>query len=226
MKRSVTALVMLVLAGCDASEGDPSGSGGSAGAMQTTGGTSGASGSGSGGASGASGAGAGGAGGAGAGGMMDDELFTDSTVPDCTTGPWWKLTGTIGSEQIMLDGSADISSNIEPGKLYVLGLEPGGGITVGDTYHPLILNWEGSVMERGTSRALTGTRFLIPGGDPAMPSGYCIKSGDIGPTTDMPSVLFKFRVTAVQRYENGACTGAEQPASLAGCMIRNNDYLP
>jgi hypothetical protein len=199
---------MLAIAGCGGSDSEPSGAGGAAGTMQVTGG------SGSGGNAGVSGA------------VAEPELFSDPNVPDCLQGPSWQLTGTIGSEQIMLDDGAGITSNIEPGSLYVLGLEPGGGITVGDSYHPLILTWDGSVMERGTSRPLTGKRFLIPGGDPAMPSGYCIVTGDIGPTTYSPNVLFKFRIGSVQRYESGACAGEVLPASLAGCMLRYNEYLP
>jgi len=214
------ALITSALAACG--ESDEGGSGGAAGAMQL-GGEGGASG-----AAGVSGGGAGGTGGA-SGSTAQDELFTDPSVPDCLDdGPSWELTGTIGSETVRLDDSnGDISSSIEPGRLYVLGIEPGGGITVGDTYDPLILTWDGSfMMTRGTVMPLTGKRFLMPGGDPYMPSGYCITSGDIGTTTDEPEVLFKFRVRSVRRYENGECTGDEQPASLAGCMLRYNDYLP
>jgi hypothetical protein len=217
------ALITSALAGCV--ESNDGGSGGDAGAMQAGGG---GGASGAAGAAGESGGGAGGTGGA-SGSTAQHELFSDPSVPDCLDdGSFWELTGTVGNETVMLDDTnGDISSNIEPGKLYIIGIEPGGGITVGDTYDPLILTWDGGfMMTRGMVKPLTGKRFLMPGGDPHMPSGYCITSGDVGITTQEPEVVFEFRVRSVRRYENGECTGDEQPASLAGCMLRYNDYLP
>lgn len=192
-----------LLAACDSSgEGGAAGTGGA----QLTGGAAGTAGS------------------AGGGGTAAVDLFADPSVPECASTGTWKLTGSVGSETVML-GSDIATSNIEFGRLYVAGFGPNGGITIGDTYHPLILSWEGSVM-KGASKPLTGTRFLMPGGDPQTPGGFCIVSGDIGPTTHSPGVLIKFRVHAVQTYANGACSGAELPATLVGCMMRSNEYLP
>ena len=153
------------------------------------------------------------------------ELFAQPRMPDCLVpGAPWKLEGSIGSQRIML-GSDVFSSNIMPGQLHVVGAAPDGEATVDDTYHPLILTWEGSLM-RGAVKSLTGERFLMPGGDPEKPGGFCITAGDFGPSMHAPGVLFHFRIRSVRSYADGECTGAEQPASLAGCMFRTSELLP
>lgn len=163
---------------------------------------------------------------AGGGGQTaQHELFTDSSVPDCLVpGAPWKLEGSIDSQSIML-GSDIYSSDLLVGELHVVGYAPGaadGGAS--DSHHPLILTWDGGVT-KGEVKPLTGKRFLLPG-DPKQPAGYCITAGEIGPSMYSPGALFKFRIRSVRRYEMGACTGPEQPATLSGCLFRVGDSMP
>jgi hypothetical protein len=152
------------------------------------------------------------------------DLFSDPAVPACQ-GSMWKLEGTAGADPVTL-GSGAFTSNIQLGTLYVVGVAPGGGVTVGDAYNPLILKWDGS-LTKGSQKALTGGRFLLPGGDPAMPHGYCIAEGDFGPAAGAgPGVLFKFRIRSVKAYASSACTGEPVAAQITGCMFRSNDLLP
>jgi hypothetical protein len=154
------------------------------------------------------------------GGSALDPLFTDPNVPRCDNNlsTQFQLQGQLEGQAIHV-GTIE-SSNLDKGLFETLDVVDGAVVT------GLVLTWSAPLTE-DVAVPLTGSRFVVPDGQPLAGKSFCVTAGKFGSPRFVPDAsagrTLLFQITGAKE---GTCTGNDAPVALSGCIFRTNTFFP